>query len=151
MPKKPEEVRTSPAAKQVLSDLRTREREVPDILTKSIEANKRKEGRGMKVSDAFPSAYLTAADLGGKTVRVTIKGYRMFQFEDQDKEKLILSFSDHDKELVTNVTNANMITEVLGTDEMDDWTGKTISLKSQKVQFGSKMTDAIRVQYPSDE
>ena len=100
----------------------------------------------MKVSDAFPSAYLAAADLNGETLKVTIASYRMFRFPDQDKDRLILAFSDNDKELVCNITNANMIVEILGTDEMDAWKGCPIVLKSERIPFGGKITDAIRVQ-----
>ena len=101
----------------------------------------------MKVSDAFPSTYLAASDLNGETLKVTISGYRMFRFPDQDKDRLILGFSDNDKELVCNITNANMIVEVLGTDDMDAWIDKPIVLKSERVPFGGKITDALRVQF----
>jgi hypothetical protein len=131
-------VRDSPNARQIIADLRKREMELNP-----------KKGQGMRGSDAFPSAYLAAEDLNGKTVSVTISGYRMFKFPDKDKEKLILKFSDNELELVCNITNANMIAEVLGTDEMDEWKGKTIELRAQKVPFGGKIVDAIRVQGPA--
>lgn len=99
----------------------------------------------MKVSQAFPSNYLKAADLQDRNVRVTISGYKMEAIgEDQ---KPVLYFKGKEKGLVMNKTNANNIAAEYG-DDMDDWQGKDIVLFSAWVDFQGKSVEAIRVRKP---
>lgn len=86
-------------------------------------------------------------DLDGKPQVFTILTVNMEmvgQGSDAE-EKPIVFFDETDQGLVLNVTNANGITELLGTDETNEWKGKKICLYPTRVQFGSKMVDAIRV------
>lgn len=99
----------------------------------------------MKVSQAFPSNYLKAADLQDRNVRVMISGYKMETIgEDQ---KPVLYFKGKEKGLVLNKTNANNIAAEYG-DDMDDWQGKEIILFSAWVDFQGKSVEAIRVRKP---
>ena len=98
----------------------------------------------MKIGSAFPSDYLKAADLQGRAVKVTIGG--LTHEEIGDSAKPVLHFVGKDRGLVLNKTNANMIAEVLGSDETDDWEGKTITLYATKVDYQGRRVDAIRVQ-----
>lgn len=99
----------------------------------------------MKVSQAFPSNYLKAADLQDRNVRVMISGYKMETIgEDQ---KPVLYFKGKEKGLVLNKTNANNIAAEYG-DDMDDWQGKDIVLFSAWVDFQGKSVEAIRVRKP---
>ncbi len=97
----------------------------------------------MKIGSAFPSEYLKAADLQGRRVKVVISG--LSHEEIGDGVKAVLHFAGKDKGLVLNKTNANMIAEVLGSDETDDWQGATITLFPTKVEYQGKRVDAIRV------
>ena len=101
----------------------------------------------MKVGQAFPSKYLSAADLEGHARKVIISHYNIEEIgEEGDKrEKPVLYFEGKKKALVLNVTNANMIAEVLGSDELDDWVNKEIELLPARVEFKGKIVDAIRV------
>lgn len=100
----------------------------------------------MKLNDAFPSTWLKAADLTGVRARVTISHWKM---EDVgDGHKPIVYFRGRDKGLVLNKTNGNMIAEIAGNDDLDEWAGTTIVLYSAKVDFQGKRVDAIRVDYP---
>lgn len=101
----------------------------------------------MKLSEAFPSKYLKAADLHGRRVVVTIDSLEMANIGD-DTDKLVVYFKGKDKGVVLNVTNANMIAEIAGTEETDEWLGKQIVLYSTKVDFQGRRVDAIRVDYP---
>lgn len=99
----------------------------------------------MRVSQAFPSNYIKAADLQDRSVRVTISGYKMEAIgEDQ---KPVLYFKGKEKGLVMNKTNANNIAAEYG-DDMDMWQGKEIVLFSAWVDFQGKSVEAIRVRKP---
>lgn len=97
----------------------------------------------MRMSDAFPSSYLKAADLNGKAVRVVIESVSMEKLGDD--HKAVLHFVGKDKGLVLNKTNANRIVEAVGSDETDDWEGWSITLYACKVDYQGKRVDAIRV------
>jgi hypothetical protein len=57
-------------------------------------------------------------------------------------------FAGKEKGLVLNKTNANMIVEIAGSDETEDWEGVQIVLYSTRVDFQGRRVDAIRVDYP---
>lgn len=103
----------------------------------------------MKISSAFPSTYLKAGDLQGRTVSVVISDLKfetLGQGADAE-QKAILYFQGKEKGLVLNKTNANIISQVYG-DETDDWIGMEIELYTAMVQFQSNMVEAIRVRIP---
>lgn len=96
----------------------------------------------MRASAAFGN-YIKAADLGGKRVTVTIENVELGEI--QGDKKLIVSFVGKDKKLTLNRTNADTITEILGTDETDDWAGHRIVLFPSKTTYQGKRVDCIRV------
>lgn len=95
----------------------------------------------------FPSEYLKAVDLRGQEVVAVIEKVYVDELrgtEGQRKKKLLIRFKGKDKKLVCNITNARAIAEVWGR-EVDDWPGKPIILRAQRVEGFGKMVDAIRV------
>jgi len=101
-----------------------------------------------RVGDAFPSNYLKASDLGGKNVTVVVDHVAM-EAVGRDKEvKPVIYFQGKDKGLVCNKTNANKITSIAGTDEMDDWPGTKVVLFATMVEFGGEEVEGIRVRKP---
>jgi len=96
----------------------------------------------MKLSQAFPSLYLKAADIDDE-IRVTIDKAYLDNIKGQ--QKLIVEFKEFDKQFVVNVTNAERIKGELETDETDNWIGKQITLGKELVNFRGKSVDAIRV------
>ena len=99
----------------------------------------------MKIGSAFPSSYLKADDLNGHRVTVVIDSVEMESLgEDQ---RPVAYFQGKQKGLVLNKTNSNMITEIAGTDETDDWHGVKIVLYSTKTDFQGKRVPCIRVDY----
>ena len=102
----------------------------------------------MKTSQVYGGGFLKAEDLAGKTVGVTIDEIELKEFE--DGKKLIVHFLGKDKALVCNKTNAAIITEITGSDDTDDWTGKRIQLTTRKVEMSGKLVPAIRVVLPGD-
>ena len=95
-----------------------------------------------KLSEVFAGDFLKADDLKGPTT-VRISKVEVKKFDDGDK--LMLHFKNSDKCLICNKTNANVIAEVLGSDDTDDWEGQRITLEVRKVDFQGKRVPAIRV------
>lgn len=100
----------------------------------------------MNVNDAFPSNYLKAADLNGRTIQVSIASAKIEEIgQGQRKErKLVLSFYGKEKTFVCNKTNAGTIEKLYGPDT-DAWIGQPIILTAREVEFQGDMVMALRV------
>ena len=97
----------------------------------------------MKAGSVYGS-YIKAGDLAGRKVPVKIASAELAEFD--DGKKLVLSFVGKDKKFAVNLTNSNTITEILGSDETDEWIGHMIVLRPDRTMFGAKMVDCIRVE-----
>ena len=100
----------------------------------------------MKISSAFPSNYVKAADLNGKPCLLKIRtcvSEELGQGNDMEK-KPVLYFQDRQKGLVLNRTNSNVIADAYG-DETADWEGKPVEVFPTQVEFKGKLVDGIRV------
>ena len=101
----------------------------------------------MKISSLFPSKYVKAADLEGRTVTLTITKLvveEMTGHNSEKQQKPVLYFQKTSKGLVLNRTNAMIIANLYG-DESDNWTGKRISIYPTRVKAFGQMQDCIRV------
>jgi hypothetical protein len=100
----------------------------------------------MKLNELFPSRFLKADDAADGDLIYTIKGVKVETLGSgtEAESKAVLSFSDTDKQLVLNKTNANTIGRLYGQDT-DDWIGKRVALFSTEVQFKDQMTLALRI------
>ncbi len=97
-----------------------------------------------KIGDIYGGNFLKADDIKGKgDIRVQIEQISYGEYD--GKKRAVLHFKGRDKVLPLNVTNANMLAEILGTDEMDEWEGKRITLYTARVDFQGKRVDAIRI------
>jgi hypothetical protein len=101
----------------------------------------------MKAHDVFPSAWLAASDLGTARPTVTIERVDWATFTDGTKKRSVY-FAGKEKALTLNATNWNMIAEITGCADDDEWVGHRIRLYATRVDFKGKMVDAIRVEYP---
>jgi arabinogalactan endo-1,4-beta-galactosidase len=99
----------------------------------------------MRISGAFPSDYLKAADLDGKPVLLIMSHVEMKDIGGDHKP--ILFFKGSEKGMVMNKTNANNIAALYG-DDTDNWQGKEIVLFEAMVDFQGKTVAAIRVRAP---
>ena len=61
------------------------------------------------------------------------------------KEKLVLFFVGQKQQLVCNATNFDMITELTGELDSDDWVGHKICLYPATTSLGTKRVPCIRV------
>ncbi len=100
----------------------------------------------MRISEAYPSKYLKAADLDGQDRTVSIRACVQEELGpgSEMEVKPVLYFDGGQKGLVLNKTNAQAIAEDYG-DDTEAWTGREIVLFIQKVTFQGKLTPAIRV------
>lgn len=104
----------------------------------------------MKISQLFPSKYVKAADLNGKTVTLTIAKLVVEELGPsghpgaEKERKPVLYFQKATKGLVLNRTNAMTIVGLYG-DESDDWGGKRISIYPTRIRAFGAMQDTIRV------
>jgi hypothetical protein len=102
----------------------------------------------MRISNAFPSTYLKAADLNGRTAKVVMESIRMEDIGSEQKP--ILYFQGKEKGLVLNKTNANNIAYAYG-EETDTWAGRPLELFEAMVDFQGRTVPAIRVRIPRDQ
>jgi hypothetical protein len=102
----------------------------------------------MRISGAFPSKYLKAADIpDGKFVPVVISHVDHEDVggkNDPEDHKPVLYFQGKQKGMVLNRTNAETISAQYG-DETDEWSGKQVMLYASEVQFNGKMVPCLRV------
>jgi arabinogalactan endo-1,4-beta-galactosidase len=95
----------------------------------------------MRISSAFPSKYLKAADLQGRQVKALMSHVETETIGDDDRP--VLYFQGKEKGLILNKTNANSISAVYG-DDTEDWRGGEIVLFETMVDFQGKTMAAIR-------
>jgi hypothetical protein len=85
----------------------------------------------MKMSEAFPSKYLKAADIKGREINLKLASVEMEDLGDEVKP--VLYFIGKDKGIVLNKTNSEILTEAYG-DESGDWHGKPVILTTHRVK-----------------
>ncbi len=101
----------------------------------------------MKMSLMFPSDFVKADDLNGKDVTKKIKAVTMDELTmagGRKETRPVVRFSDAEKKLVLNKTNAITISKMYG-NETDEWIGKQITMYPTETQFGSETVDCIRI------
>lgn len=103
----------------------------------------------MDINGAFPKKFLSAPDLKGRRVTVTIAGVAMMEVGDDDEgHKPVVKFKGAEKGMVLNKTNASMIAEIAKTTETDEWVGVRIVIYPTKTDYAGKRVDCVRVDYP---
>lgn len=100
----------------------------------------------MRISAAFPSDYLKAADLQGRNARVIMSHVEMRDVGDDHKP--VLFFQGKEKGVVLNKTNGNNIAAAYG-DDTDEWAGKEVILYEAMVDYQGRSVAAIRIRPPT--
>jgi hypothetical protein len=98
---------------------------------------------------AFPSKYLSAADLEDSTPVVVVK--KITSETVGDDSKLVAYFEGKEKGVVLNKTNANSLAELAKSDDTDDWPGTRVMLIVVKVEYQGKRVPGIRMEAPPRE
>ena len=92
---------------------------------------------------------------GDKTLTIRrVQEAEMYDAENGGKKtEPVVYFEELDLPMVLNLTNAEMIARVTGTDVMGEWVGKKIVVGTSKVKAFGQVHDAIRVrdQAPTEE
>jgi hypothetical protein len=102
----------------------------------------------MKLSQMFPRRYATGEDLQGKAITLTIASIILEKMHPQanapEVEKWVLYFKEAKKGVVLNRTMAYQIGEFLGSEDTDDWVGKSITIYPQPMTVAGRKVTAIR-------
>ena len=99
----------------------------------------------------FIGQYLKQEDVPDPVI-VTIASAKEESLSENERSKLILHFKEHEKGLVCNVTNINMLIGILASDDSDEWVGKRVVLYADpNVMYAGKRVGGIRVRAASHE
>lgn len=98
----------------------------------------------MRGTELFPSRYMNAGDLAGRSVVVTIRDLKM-QTVGADR-RAVLYFEGKSKGLVLNKTNWTAIATITGAEDSDQWSGRPIRLVVAMVDFQGRRVPAIRIE-----
>jgi len=97
------------------------------------------------INDAFPSNYLKAADLKGRSLIVTIDRVEFEAVGQKREMKPVLYFTGKEKGVVLNKTNANKIMQLTESPVTEEWKGHSIVIYPTETSFQGEMVDCIRV------
>lgn len=95
----------------------------------------------------FPSDYVSAPEFKGKDVTLTIAGVSKNELQMKGggkKVKPVLTFKETPKKFVCNVTNADSIAQMYGT-QAREWVGKRVTFFPTMTTFGKQKVECIRV------
>ncbi len=97
----------------------------------------------------FLGAYLKKEDIPDSGVRARVRGAKEEALEEEERNKLILFFEDVEKGLVMNATNINVMIDLTGTDETDEWIGREVEIYvDHGVVLKGKRVGGIRLRAP---
>ena len=97
----------------------------------------------MHIGQMLESKYLSASDLRGQRVKVTMSNVEMATMND-GKTKAILYFQGKKKGMTLNKTNIRAIASIYG-DDTDHWMGQPIELFEAMVDFQGQTVPASGV------
>jgi hypothetical protein len=101
------------------------------------------------IHELIPSKYIKKDDIGpGALCTIRAVARENVGTEENQEEKVVITFDEFDKKFVCNLTNIYAIVAVYGED-YSEWLGKKIVLYfDPTVQFKGKVTGGIRVRAP---
>ncbi len=98
---------------------------------------------------AFPSKYLSVADLDDGPITATIAAVLTTNIGDDQELKLVVQFKEADvKQLVLNLTRGEALAELAGSEDTDKWVGCTIQLVKGSTRYQGRKVGCITVQAP---
>lgn len=98
----------------------------------------------MDINTAFPSKWIEAADLAGKTKVLVMEDVTLEEVGDDKEQRPVVWFRNQEKGMVLNKTNAGTIVKLYGS-ETDEWSGKPIAIYPTETAFRGEMVPCIRV------
>lgn len=97
---------------------------------------------------ATDSKWLKWQELDGQDWVLTIASFKQENLGQGDKQEMkwVLYFKEMPKGFALNATNGKTISKILGSDEMNDWVGKRITLYSKDdIEYAGELVNGIRV------
>ena len=85
------------------------------------------------INDLFPSKYIKAADLKGRTIKAKIKKVEVEEIGQDKTKKPVIYLEDAERGWVVNKTNATRIGATHG-DLIEGWVGKAVTISRQPVR-----------------
>ena len=105
----------------------------------------------MHISELKKSKFLRKEDCGAG-ILVTVESVILANVaKDGAPEEMewVMHFNETDKPLVLNSTNGQLIAQITGSEDSDDWTGAELVLyHDPTVSFGGKLVGGVRVRAP---
>lgn len=99
------------------------------------------------ITEMYRSRFFKAADVPKRGLTLVIEDVTEEEVNgdgEGKQKKWALKFKDEDRLLVLNKTNGTILAEAFGP-HTDSWIGKAVALRTEKVSFGGRLTDGIRV------
>ena len=103
------------------------------------------------INEAFPGKYLKADVLKEHRVTVVIDRLMFEEIGKPPEQKAVLYFRDRARGLVLNVINKNMLIEITGSEEIEEWPGKSVVLYPTTTEFEGKRVACIRIDHPAEQ
>lgn len=97
------------------------------------------------INEAFPSKYLKASDLQGRTVPVVIERVEFEPVGQSREMKPVVYFEGKEKGLVLNKTNSTKIVQIAGSTETDDWNGIRVAIYPTETSFQGDQVECVRI------
>jgi hypothetical protein len=108
----------------------------------------------MKLKDLRQSNYLKQTDFSRTGNIVTVKAIRpevVGQGADEE-EKFVVYFKELEKGLILNVTNGQVLADISGSEEGDDWIGAVCVIYSDpSIRFGGQKVGGLRLRPLRDD
>lgn len=108
----------------------------------------------MNISELTESKYLKQQDCDPPLL-VTIEHVERVNVAQEGKKpdyKWAMHLKELDKPMIVNPTNGQLIAQITGSEESEEWNGQQIVLyKEPNVSYGGKLTGGIRVRAPKKQ
>lgn len=93
------------------------------------------------------SKFLKASDLNGGKPAVEIETAEVKEntYNGETKKQIVLTFVGKDKVLGLNFTNATRISQLIGTEDFNEWVGWRIRLMVDQTKVEGRVVDCIRI------
>jgi len=98
----------------------------------------------------FSSRYLQVSDLDPGPMTLTIARVTEESVGEHGDLKLVVRFREHRRDLVCNLTRAQAIAEIAGSEDTDNWPNTRITLVKGATEYQGKSVSCIVVQAPSE-
>jgi hypothetical protein len=102
----------------------------------------------VRVKDAFPSKYLCGEDLDSRAVTVTIEKIVTQRMPARAgipaSDEWVMFFVGKRKGLILRRKLARQLWKIFGTDEMNEWPGRQVTLYPETIKIAGEQTVTIR-------